>query len=196
MEKENKMIEELFTVNFDSIDIDKLKRDEKDLDKISLQFPKDGVVDMSQLERLAGLSMYGITICDYWVPMLMVVVGDLTSKKNTAKNDAYINVNEPKTGKLTADLRKAISEIDPDYLKYSSSLERVKALLRYFEEKRDSFKTFHFFMKDQQKAYLHNGGRNISGENLDFDGTPKVYPKKEKRQVGIEKISYSSEEDF
>lgn len=184
------MIELLLTVDNETVDINKLKKDQNELEEISNEFPNDGVVDISQMERLAGLSMRGISICDYWVPVLMVIIGEVNSKRNKAKNDAYINAEEPKSGKLTADLRKCISEADPEYIKLCVVHDRMKAILRHFEDKRDSFKTFHFFMKDQQKAYGYQGGRHINGEELEFK-----LPKR-KQQVLVGSNNSSGEEDF
>lgn len=185
------MINVLLTVDNETVDIEKLKKDQEELNQIGDEFPHDGIVDISQMERLAGLSMRGISICDYWVPVIMVIIGDLNSKRNKAKNEAYINAEEPKSGKLTADLRKCISEADPEYVSLCMIHDRMKAVLRHFEDKRDSFKTFHFFMKDQQKAYGYQGGRHINGENLEF-ALPK--PKIRKEEVGSNQSS--SEEEF
>jgi len=184
----NKMIDTILSVTHDTIDIDKLKSDETLIDEIALNFPKDGLVNLADLEKLAGTSMYGINICDYWVPILMVIIGDLESKKNKAKSKAYIEAESNNNSKLTAELRKAYSEIDPTYLKISSDLERVKAIKKFFEDKRDSFKTFHFFMKDQQKVYINNGGRNINGDDLEIN--------KKEHKAETKKTTYESEEEF
>ena len=184
------MIDLLLTVDNETVDIDKLKKDQDELEEIANEFPNDGIVDISQMERLAGLSMRGISICDYWVPVLMVIIGEVNSKRNKSKNDAYINAEEPKSGKLTADLRKCISEADPEYVKFCVVHDRMKAILRHFEDKRDSFKTFHFFMKDQQKAYGYQGGRHINGEELEFK-----LPKR-KQQILVESNNSSGEEEF
>jgi hypothetical protein len=183
--KSTNMIDILLTVSNDTVDINQMKNDDDELHKISQEFPNDGVVDISQMERLAGLSMRGIAICDYWAPIIIVIMGEVNANRNKARNLAYINATDSNGGKLTAEMRKCISESDSDYVRLCVIYDRMKAILRHFEDKRDSFKTFHFFMKDQQKAYGYQSGRHINGEELEY-----------KKQIAISKSSYNGEEDF
>jgi len=158
------MIDLLLNITKDGIDMAKLRKDEDELNSINKEFPEDGLINIANAERLAGLSMRGITICDYWIPILMVILGSLNSLRNKAKNEAYVNAKAPNGDRVTADLRKHMSEIDPEYNQLSLQYERIKSIIKHFEDKRDAFKTFHFFMKDQQKAYGYLPGRHITGE--------------------------------
>ena len=180
------MIDVICNTTKDSIDIVQLREDENELVSINNRFPTDGIIDITDAEVLAGLSMRGITICDYWIPILMVALGDLNSQKNKAKNEAYVNAKSASGERLTADLRKHISEIDPVYNDLCLKYDRIKSLIRHFEDKRDSFKTFHLFMKDKQKAYNSLGGRHINGE----------IPQKSNSRMFSSSISANGEEDF
>ena len=162
------MIDVLMNIGIDTLDGDKLRVDEAEFQKISNEFPDDGLVDIAQYERMAGLAMRGIAICDYWVPILMVIIGELESKRDIAKAKAYVDAEEPKYGKLTADVRKQMSEANEEYNRVRILTERIRAIKVMFEKKSHSFTKFHVFMKDQQKLYSYKGGREISGDTLKF----------------------------
>lgn len=161
-------VEMLLKLNISNHDAIKLQSDIEELDKINNEMPKDGVIDISEAERLAGLCMRGISICDYWIPQFMVFIGELESRRDKAFANAYIEAEGPKVGRLTADVRKQIAEGDDEYNNYKMLVVRYKASKESFSRKSDSLMKFHFFLKDQQKRYDYNGGRHISGEGQTF----------------------------
>jgi len=167
-ENDKSMIDVLMSIGIDTLDDTKLKTDEAELRRIADEFPEDGLVDIAQYERMAGLCMRGISICDYWVPILMVLVGEVEAKRDRAKAKAYTEAEEPRAGRLTADVRKMMSEGDDEYNRLRMLAERLNAIKTLFDRKSHSFTKFHVFMKDQQKNYLYKGGREISGESLEF----------------------------
>jgi len=166
MTSEN-IIEVLMSVDIDSLDVDKLTKDTNEMAKISNEFPDDGIVDITDTERLAGLSMRGMTICDYWIPVIMVIFGEIESKRDIRKAKAYLDAKEPGE-KMTAEARKQVAEADKEYNDAKMLSVRYKSILEHFKKKWSSFEKFHHWMKDIQKTYDYKGGRHINGEELEF----------------------------
>jgi hypothetical protein len=158
-------INTLLTVTIDTLDQVKLQGDTDNLDKIENEFPHDMVVDVGDAERLSGLALRGISICDYWVPVLTVLIAELEIISAQARAKAFIDAEAPKNGKLTADVRKQIAEADPQYTKCRQNVARYEAIQERLKLKSRTFEKVHYSMKDQQKAYNSPiAGRHISGE--------------------------------
>ncbi|HUU87201.1 MAG TPA: hypothetical protein VMX17_05535 [Candidatus Glassbacteria bacterium] len=164
------------SVDIDSLDDVKLKKDTNEMLNISDELPEDGIIDIGDTERLAGLSMRGMTICDYWVPVMMVIVGEAESKRDIKKAKAYLGATSD-GGKMTAEARKQFAEADDDYNKARLAAVRFKSVLEHFKKKWSSFEKFHHWMKDIQRTYDYKGGRHISGEELEFKKEIKEKPK-------------------
>jgi len=162
------IIDVLMSVDIDTLDDIKLKKDTNEMLNISDELPEDGIIDIGETERLAGLSMRGIAICDYWIPVMMVIVGEAESKRDIKKAKAYLGATSEDGIKMTAEAKKQVAEADDDYNKARLSAVRFKSVLEHFKKKWSSFEKFHHWMKDIQRTYEYKGGRHISGEELEF----------------------------
>jgi len=165
---EQNIIEVLMSVDINSLDDIKLKKDTNEMLNVSNELPEDGIIDIGDTERLAGLSMRGMTICDYWIPVMMVIVGEAESKRDIKKAKAYLNAKGGDGEKMTAEAKKQVAEADQDYNTARLAAVRFKSVLEHFKKKWSSFEKFHHWMKDIQRTYDYNGGRHISGEQLGF----------------------------
>lgn len=166
IKEEQNIIETLMSVDIDGLDNDKLKIDTNEMKKISNEFPDDGIVDITDTERLAGLSMRGMSICDYWIPIMMVIVGEAEATRDKKRAQAYLNAGSGT--KMTAEAKKQSAEADDDYIDARMDAVRYKSILEFFKKKWSSFEKFHHWMKDVQRTYDYKGGRHISGEELEY----------------------------
>ena len=164
-------IEVLTTISIDTLDWNKLKEDSKILDAISESFPKDNHLDKADFEQLLNKSVNAINICDRWIPILHVVFSEIEIKRDRAKNEDFINA-EPKVGKLTADVRKAIAESGERYNELKLLTEKIASMKTYFERKGKSATSAFFYFKQQYFGYENKGNRYIVGsEEMKFPDT-------------------------
>lgn len=155
--------ETIMSVCVDTLDVSKMKADMQEMERISDEFPADAIVDIGDTERLAGLSMRGMSICDYWIPILMVIAGEIESKRDLVEAKAYLDA-ESSNGRLTADVRKFAAKADDEYNKLKMLAVRYKSMLESFRKKWTSFEKFHHWMKEVQRSYDYKGGRHINGD--------------------------------
>jgi hypothetical protein len=165
---EKNIIDVLMSVDIDSLDDVKLKKDTNEMLNVSNELPEDGIIDIGDTERLAGLSMRGMTICDYWIPVMMVIVGESESKRDIKKAKAYLGATPDDGGKMTAEARKQFAEADDNYNEARLAAVRFKSVLEHFKKRWSSFEKFHHWMKDIQRTYDYKGGRHIGGDELEF----------------------------
>ena len=147
------------------IDNDKLISDLKELNEISDAIPKDNVFSVDDCIKLERLCIRGMNICDYWAPIIHIVMMENDSNSEKARNKAYINAGKDLEGKCTEGMRKAISESDDEYIKLKVVVEKLKGTKLFFDKKRETFKSAIFVFRDQMSSYKVSDKGN-SGDNL------------------------------
>ena len=151
------------------IDNDKLLSDHKELEAISESLPKDNVFSIEDCIKLERLCIRGMNICDYWAPIVHIVMSENESKAERTKHLAYINAGKELEGKCTEGMRKAYSESDEEYNKLKILVEKIRAMKLFFDKKRDSLKSAIFVFKDQMSSYKisdkGNSGEILSNRN-------------------------------
>ena len=152
-----------------SIEAEKLSADLKELKIISDSLPKDNVFSTDNCLRLERLCIRGMNICDYWCPIIHVVISEKEAERDKIKNKSYIDADDvAQNKKLTAEMRKAFSESNDDYNRSKIFVEKIKAVKLFFERKRDTFKSAIFVFKDQLSSYKISDKGN-SGESLGYE---------------------------
>jgi len=164
----NNFMRVIETAGLTSLDSDKLSLDLQELSEISDSLPKDNVFSIENCLNLERSCIRGLNICDYWTPVIHIVLSEQESERDMQKNKIYINPKQTDQAKLTAEMRKAYSESDPDYNKIKVIVERVKGLKFFFEKKRETFKSAIFVFKDQLASYKLSDKGN-SGESLSYE---------------------------
>lgn len=163
MEKLLKVIQDS---GFASIDNERLSNDLKELQTISDSLPKDNVFSVENCIKLERLCIHGMNICDYWTPIIHIVMSEKETERDVVKNKAYINA-ENGGAKLTAELRKAIAESNDEYNNLKTIVEKIKGIKLFFEKKRETFKSAIFVFKDQLASYRISDKGN-SGDSIDL----------------------------
>lgn len=167
MNNTNKFIEVIDQAGLSVIDNEKLSLDLKELDNISNSLPKDNVFSSENCLKLERQCIRGMNICDYWTPIIHIVMSEQESERDSAKNRAYINAGKDGS-KMTAEMRKAYSETDEEFNKLKILTEKIKGIKLFFEKKRDTFKSAIFIFRDQLSAYKISDKGNF-GESLSYE---------------------------
>jgi hypothetical protein len=156
------------------MDSTKLSSDLHELNKIANSLPRDNILSMDNCLNLERLCIRGMNICDYWYPIIHIIMSENESIRDILKNKAYINA-KPGDSRLTIDMRKACSETDEEYNKAKIVVEKIKAMKLFFEKRRDTFKSAIFVFKDQLASYKVSDKGN-SGEEIYFPSSDDKEP--------------------
>lgn len=167
MDNTKKFMEVIDQHGLSAIDNDKLSMDLKELTLISDSLPKDNVFSSDNCLKLERQCIRGMNICDYWTPIIHIVMSEQESERDSARNKAYINAGKD-GNKMTAEMRKACSETDEEYLKLKIVTEKIKGIKLFFEKKRDTFKSAIFIFRDQLSAYKVSDKGNF-GDSLSYE---------------------------
>ncbi len=141
-----------------------------ELQTIADSLPKDGVLDINDIQRLQRLCIRGMNICDDWIPRLHVLMTVFEVKRDVAKALAYTNAKPPENSKLiklTIDAKKAIAERDEDFNKLKVTVEQIKGSKIFHEKKKDTLKSAYYMFRDQLVSYNLSDKGN-SGEQLQY----------------------------
>lgn len=169
LKKLNDMMDDLgLSSNPEIFDNEGYLKERKELDDIANSLPDDGVLDKNDLLRLSRLCIRGMNICDSWLPKLHVLMTLCEVEKDKARAMAYVNAKGKENEKLTAELRKAISEINEEYNNKKIIAEKIKGAKLFHEKKRDTLKTSYFFFRDQLCSYKTSDKGNTGD---DIEGT-------------------------
>ena len=147
------------------IDNDRLSADLKELTSIADSLPKDNVFSIDDCIKLERLCIRGMNICDYWAPIIHIVMSENEVKAEKVKYLAYKNAGKNSDTKCTEGMRKALSESDDEYNELKVLVERIRGMKFLFDKRRDTFKSAIFIFKDQMSSYKISDKGN-SGENL------------------------------
>jgi hypothetical protein len=171
MSDNTKFLKVIDDAGLTAIDNDKLAADLKELTAISNSLPKDNVFSSENCLQLERQCIRGMNICDYWTPIVHIVMSEQESDRDMARNKAYLNAGQDGT-KMTAEMRKAYSESDENFNKLKILAEKIKGIKLFFEKKRDTFKSAIFVFRDQLSSYKLSDKGN-SGESLMYGENKK-----------------------
>lgn len=158
-----------------AVNSSKLSLDLKELNSISNSLPQDNILSADDCLNLERLCLRGMNICDFWLPIIHIVMSENEVLRDSVKSKAYIDAKAG-DGRLTAEMRKAYSEADDEYNKQRIIVEKVKAMKSLFEKKRDTFKSAIFVFKDQFNSYKISD-KGSSGDNLYYTDDKVSYGK-------------------
>ncbi len=171
----SKIMSSIDELGYSSIESDTFKSDVEELDFISKAIPKDNILSQENCKKLQRLCIRGMNICDNWVPRLHIIISEQESERDKAKNLAYVNAKLEDTVKLTAEMRKAISELDENYNSIKNSIEKLKGMKFFFEKRRDTLKSSIYVFKEQMSSYIlsdkGNDGEDLYGRIGDDNGS-------------------------
>lgn len=168
----SKILNTIDDLGYSHVESDDLKSDLDELEKISKSIPKDNVLSQEDCKKLQRMCIRGMNICDDWIPRLHILISEQESERDLAKNKAYVNAKTEDGGKITAEMRKAISELDENYLEIKTGVEKLKGMKFFFEKRRDTLKSSIYVFKDQISSYNISDKGN-DGEEL-YIGNGKI----------------------
>jgi hypothetical protein len=154
-------------IGFGSVDYIRLKNDHKELEHIADSIPKSNILSQESCLKLERYCIRGMNICDYWLPIIHIMISEQEIIRDQLKNKAYIDAKVD-DGKLTLDLRKAIAEVDESYNNARLLVERGKSYKSFFQTKRETLKSSIFMLKDQLSSYKHSD-KDSGGEELSYE---------------------------
>lgn len=119
--------------------------DTHDIDKISKWFPKTGIDDINMASLGMILSLHGMNACQEIIMKIDILAG----YKESEKNKAWMNAIDAssKTGNKTIKDKEWLAQADAGYIEVCNELMLARAAKKYFENKADYFKSWHYAFK-------------------------------------------------
>jgi hypothetical protein len=167
----SKIISSIDELGYSSIESETFQSDVEELEVISKAIPKDNILSQETCKKLQRLCIRGMNICDNWVPRLHIIISEQESERDKAKNIAYVNAKLEDNVKLTAEMRKAISELDATYNEIKNSIEKLKGMKFFFEKRRDTLKSSIYVFKEQMSSYTVSDKGNDGEELYSISGS-------------------------
>ncbi|MFZ4795880.1 MAG: hypothetical protein ACOYMA_00205 [Bacteroidia bacterium] len=167
MDKENteKFMKTIDDFGLSSVDNEKFSNDLKELNDISNSLPKDNVYSSEDCLRLERLCLRGMNICDYWTPIIHIVLSEKEAERDATRGNAYIHAGK-EGSKITVEMRKALADTNITYNNIRVITEKIKGIKLFFDKKRDTLKSAIFVFRDQIVAYKLSD-KGIEGENME-----------------------------
>ena len=157
--------------NVKSFDYEKFTSEKEELDEILNYLPKDNIFLDYDYEVLEAKTLRGWQLCIQWLPILNAVLSVVQIQRDKAKNNAYINAENKESKKMTAELRKAYSEIDEEFLRLKKLGEMVKSSMLFLENQKEYLKANYYRYRKLAEDVNKSDKNNISSIDNQLDST-------------------------
>lgn len=122
------------------------KLDIKEIKKIELMMPSNGIVDLNIAERGIVATLEGQNICQEKLVKVERWIGLMESKKSKAWSSAALD-EAPKAGYKTGKDKEWYASSDDEYLKFQNEITLAKACKKWLENKAGYFSSWHYAFK-------------------------------------------------
>lgn len=139
--------------------------DTSEIDKVIAWLPANGVLDLNIAEEGVILTLEALNFCQDKILFVERWIGFLESEKNKVWAKAALDKAKA-AGHTSIKLREWYAQADDDYIEACNQLTRAKALKKWFDNKADYFKSWHyafktFLKRDYDIEKISNVGYNV-----------------------------------
>jgi|3_EtaG_2_1085321.scaffolds.fasta_scaffold16697_2 hypothetical protein len=135
--------------------------DLSEVQELAKKIPSDGHVDLNTAEDLAVQFLRGADRCDEIYTTIIWLVQEKEDYKKKIFSEAVLGRATEKGAKNISE-KKIYAEADPEYLEACRQYNKIIAIKKWLENKKQSLVSAHYLMKDILKRG-HEGAANFSG---------------------------------